>query len=260
VAASFGRPGFCGPAPLVWEQVQTVLKKNGSNGGRNVRNRYGALLKGILRCTPCDAAMTHSFIKKNGRRYRYYVCGKAQRTGWASCPTKSLPAEEIEQLIYERIRAIGSDPAIVGETIRAAQKQLEDQTARLKADTRILKQRLNRCQKEKQKLLESISKGGIIAAKAAERLDQVAEETESANSRLSDLRRQRSVLQKQKFDTEDLTAAINQFDPIWNVLLPRERVRIVRLLIQQVDFDGETGTMGITFQPLGIKALAAEST
>jgi site-specific DNA recombinase len=180
--------------------------------------------------------------------------------GWASCPTKSLPAEEIEQLIYDRIRAIGSDPDLVEETIRAVRKHIADQTTELAADIRILQQRLGRLQDEKQKLLESISKGGSIATKAAERLDQVAGEIETADSRLSDLRRQHSSLQQQEIDTEDLTQAIGQFDPIWDALLPRERVRIVRLLIQQVDFDGGTGTMGITFQPSGIKALVAEST
>jgi site-specific DNA recombinase len=245
--------------PKVWEEVQKLLKKNGTNGGREVRNRYGALLKGILRCVPCDSAMSHTFIKSNGRRYRYYVCGKAQRMGWANCPTKSLPAEEIEKLVYERIRAIGSDPALVEETIRAARKQITDQTAQLESDIRILQQRLGRLQKENQKLLESISKGGSIATKAAERLDQVAQEIEIARSRLSELRRQHSTLQTQKIDTADLTTAVGQFDPVWDVLLPRERVRIVRLLIQQVDFDGGTGTMGITFQPSGIKALVAEN-
>ena len=83
---------------------------------------------------------------------------------------------------------------------------------------------------------------------------------DASSSRLSSLQRQLSDLQTQTIDTEDLIATIAHFDPIWDVLLPRERVRIVRLLIQQVDFDGETGTMGITFQPSGIKALMAEAT
>ncbi len=244
----------------VWKRTQQILKKNGSNGGGDVRNRYGALLKGILRCAPCDSAMVHTFIKRNGRQYRYYVCGKAQRTGWANCPTKSIPAEEIERCIYERIRIIGSNPHLVKETIQAAQKQIDEQTALLKAEIRMTRQQLRRFQEEKQALLESISQGGSVASKAAERLDQVAEEMESTSSRLSSLQRQLSDLQDQKIDTEDLTTAVAQFDPIWDVLLPRERTRIARLLIQHVDFDGESGTMGITFQPSGIKALSAEAT
>ncbi len=246
--------------PEIYERTQRILKRNGSNGGRDVRNRHGALLKGILRCAPCDAAMVHTFIKKNGRSYRYYVCGKAQRTGWANCPTKSIPAEEIEQCIYERIRTIGSHPALVEETIRAAQKQIAERTTHLEAEIRITKRQLSRLQEEKQTLLQSISQGGSVASKAAERLDRVADEMDLTSSRLSSLQRQLADLQEQKIDTEDLAKAIAQFNPIWDVLLPRERIRIVRLLIQQVDFDGDSGIIGISFQPSGIKTLAAEAT
>ena len=243
----------------VWERTQKLLTKNGSNGGRDVRNRYGALLKGILRCAPCDSVMTHTYVRKNQRLYRYYTCSRAQRIGWASCPTKSLPAEEIEQCIYERIRTIGSDPELVKETIRAARKHIKEQTTQLDAEIRITEKQLSRLQKEKQRLLESIGHGGSVATKAAERLDQVDQEIESTSSQLSSLERQLSDVQDQRINPDDLTGAIAQFDPIWDVLLPRERVRIVRLLIQQVDFDGKTGTMGITFQPVGIKALIAEA-
>ena len=246
--------------PKIWERVQRILKRNGSNGGRGVRNRHGALLKGILRCAPCDAAMTHSFSKKNGRMYRYYICGKAQRMGWASCPTKSIPAEEIEQCIYERIRAIGSDPKLIEETIQAARKQVADQVVQVETDIRTAEQQLSRFQEEKQDLLESIRQGGPVATKAAERLDQVSEEKKSTISHLASLKHRLSDLEDQNIDTDDLTTAIAQFDPIWDVLLPRERTRIARLLIQQVDFDGESGTLGITFQPSGIKTLATAVT
>lgn len=245
--------------PEIWERSQRILKRNGSNGGRGVRNRHSALLKGILRCAPCDAAMTHSFSKKNGRTYRYYVCGYAQKTGWVNCPTKSIPAEEIEQCIYERIRIIGSDPELLEETIQAARKQLTNQMAQVEADIRTAERQLNRLQEEKQDLLESICKGGSVASKAAERLDQVSEEMKSTSSHFSSLKRMLSGLQDQNIDTVDLTTAIAHFDPIWDVLLPRERVRIIRLLIQQVDYDSRSGTIGITFQPSGIKALMAEA-
>jgi hypothetical protein len=75
-------------------------------------------------------------------------------------------------------------------------------------------------------------------------------ELESTGSRLGSLQQQLAGQRDQEIDTEDLVTAVSHFEPIWDVLLPRERARIVRLLIRQVDFDGES-TMGITFQPSG---------
>src|SRR5205823_9548197 len=91
--------------PGVWQRVQAVLGRNGRTGGAPVRNRIGALLKGLLRCGPCDCAMTPTHTTRDGtRRYRYYVCCAAQKRGWDTCPSKSVPAAQIEQLVVSQIR------------------------------------------------------------------------------------------------------------------------------------------------------------
>jgi site-specific DNA recombinase len=41
----------------VFQQVQTLLRQNGSTGGAAVRNEFGAILKGLLRCVPRSCAM-----------------------------------------------------------------------------------------------------------------------------------------------------------------------------------------------------------
>jgi len=68
-----------------WQRVQTILQRNGRTGGSLVRNKYGALLKGIMRCAACDCAMVPSHTKRSSTKtYRYYVCCGAQKKGWRS--------------------------------------------------------------------------------------------------------------------------------------------------------------------------------
>lgn len=50
----------------VWQKVQALLQRNGRTGGALVRNKFGALLKGPLRCAPCGCAMTASHTTRNG--------------------------------------------------------------------------------------------------------------------------------------------------------------------------------------------------
>jgi hypothetical protein len=99
--------------PDVWQQVQTLLSQNGRNGGTAVRNQFGALLKGLLRCSCCDTAMVPSITMKGDRRYRYYVCSSAQKLGWHTCPSKSVPAGEMEKSVVSQIRSLGADPGFV---------------------------------------------------------------------------------------------------------------------------------------------------
>ena len=44
----------------LWQRVQDALRRNGSTGGKEVRNKYGALLKGLLYCAPCGTGMVHT--------------------------------------------------------------------------------------------------------------------------------------------------------------------------------------------------------
>ena len=59
-------------------------------------------------------------------------------------------------------------------------------------------------------------------------------------------------------DEKEVARALALFDPVWETLSPREQVRVIRLLVQRVDYDGEMGTVSVTFHPAGIKTLADE--
>jgi site-specific DNA recombinase len=107
--------------PVVWQRVQSLLQRHGRTGDTVVHNQSGALLKGILRCGPCGCAMTPVHTTKNKtKRYRYYVCTGAQKRGWNTCSSKSVPAGQIEQFVVEQIRVIGKDPALVQATFAEA--------------------------------------------------------------------------------------------------------------------------------------------
>ena len=45
---------------------------------------------------------------------------------------------------------------------------------------------------------------------------------------------------------------------MWECLVPREQARVVELLIDRITFDGDGGSVSITFRPSGIKIIASE--
>jgi len=47
--------------------------------------------------------MTPAQVSRGNRRYRYYTCSAAQRKGWHTCPSKSLPAGAVERYVLEQI-------------------------------------------------------------------------------------------------------------------------------------------------------------
>ena len=118
------------------QRVQDSLRRNGSTGGKEVRNKYGALLKGLLYCAPCGTAMVHTYTAKNGKRYRYYVCLNAQQRSWTNCPTKSLNAHEIETAVVEHILGIGRNEEIFTATAAKVREASENRLAQLNTEQR----------------------------------------------------------------------------------------------------------------------------
>ena len=125
--------------PGVFGRVQVILQRNARTGGAPVRNQFGALLKGLLRCVPCGCSMTPAHSCKGAKRYRYYTCTNAQSRGWDACPSKSVPAAEIERLVLERVRAhaVHADAPGAGELLGAAWEALS-LTEQAKAVARVV--------------------------------------------------------------------------------------------------------------------------
>jgi site-specific DNA recombinase len=97
-----------------WRRVQRLLRRNRQRGGKGKSSRGrrpAPLLAGLLTCQACGTAMAHSVTVRGTRRYRYYVCVAAQKHGWASCPTKSVPAETIEASVAEQLRGLRATAA-----------------------------------------------------------------------------------------------------------------------------------------------------
>ena len=96
--------------PDVWQQVQAILRSHGQRDP--VRHRSGALLQGLLRCVPCGCLLGPTFcLKKQTTRYRYYRCSAALKRGAKTCPSRSVPAEAIEQFVLDQVRLLANDPA-----------------------------------------------------------------------------------------------------------------------------------------------------
>jgi site-specific DNA recombinase len=242
----------------VWQRVQALLLRNGRTGGAPVRNQFGALLKGILRCTPCGCSMTPSHTTRQGRkRYRYYVCSRAQKQGWQTCPSKSVPAGEIERFVVERIRAIGRDPALQQETFAAAHAQAGARIEELEAERRGLVRELARWHAQVRQLLEQFGQGGPRES-AVSRLADLQERIRCAERRTTEINDHIEVLGRQHVNEHEVAEALAAFDPIWDTLTPHEQARIVQLLVERVDYDGSQSVVSITFHPTGIKTLADE--
>jgi site-specific DNA recombinase len=254
-----GGETFKGEHPAIipkatFDRVQRILDGNRRTSGASHRNRHGALLRGTLRCAACDAAMSHCYTTRRGRSYRYYRCVNAMKGG--TCPTGSVPALKIETLVVDQIRRIGTDSVLREETFRQVQAQVAAEARGWRAESKRIERELAAARAEIDGLTIAITRADGAAADAL-----MAKLAESQERLVTLERRQRELADRpvdKEIDIDAVGRALTQFTDLWDVLLAPERERVVRLLIERLDYDGENVTFH--FSATGAQLLAAEAT
>ncbi len=236
--------------PAVFNKVDERLRHNGVTGGKEVRNRYGALLRGLLACDACGTSMAHTYTVKNGRRYRYYVCLTAQQRGWDACPSKSLAAQQIEDSVVDHVRGLARNPEIVTETIRQARRLAEANSGELRTELQAGERELRRLNADLAKVTATPSN-----AMRVDRLADLQERIGAVERRMSEVRSDLAALDAESVSEEEVEEALASFDPVWKSLNTSEQTRIIRALVERVRYDGRTGKVAVTFRSAGFKAL-----
>jgi site-specific DNA recombinase len=72
----------------LFARVQAILSRN-KRVGRGPGPHGPALLRGLVRCKSCGRAMSHVFTGRGNKRYRYYVCTRAQKNGWTAATRRA---------------------------------------------------------------------------------------------------------------------------------------------------------------------------
>ena len=120
--------------------VQELLKKNFDsrhNGVKRLKHSY-ILNSGLLWCAKCASEMEGvSAIGHLGVRYYYYVCKNHD------CRVK-IPASEIENAVLSRMKAIGTNEALVTRIVQAANEQSCKELPQLRAQKDALEKELHK--------------------------------------------------------------------------------------------------------------------
>jgi site-specific DNA recombinase len=234
-------------------KVQSQLKEHGRGRGNFLVNKHGALLKGLLHCQACGHAMTHTFTGRGAKRYRYYTCVRAIKQGFKECPSKSLPAGEIERVVVDQIRCIGQDSVLRAEVLRQGQTHVEGSLSELQTEKRQLEKQLARHHAEIQKLVVAPKVNSTSTARVVDLHAHIARDEQ----RLAEIRQQTEVVERDRISATDISVAFADFDNVWNGLSSREQAEVMRLLVASVEFEPRESSISISFHPSAIRTLAS---
>jgi site-specific DNA recombinase len=173
------------------------------------------------------------------------------------CPSQSIPAAQIEQLVLAQIRQLGRDPQRLHEVLAQVRQEDDTRLAEMESERSGLERDLLRGQGELRKLLAEVG-SGARAGGVLSRLAELQERVGQVEQRIARLRARMESVQQERLDEAEATRALAGLDPAWTTMTPQEQARVMQVLVSRVDYDGAQGKMAITFHPLGLKTLAGE--
>jgi site-specific DNA recombinase len=236
-----------------FNKTQEILATNRVRRQAQKNSEIVSLLNHFLRCKHCNKIMFQTYTLKGDKKYRYYVCNGAQKRGYKECPTRSVNAQAIEDAVIANLRSIANSVPEQMQRVTDLKEQIESDLASIEKEQDRLDRSIGSLTDKMNVLKDSLPDKGSEKEVAA--LKEALKEQEQ---QLSSLHIKRAELHEQMITKEELQRAMVITSPLWDTLFPQEKKRVIDYLVKEIDYDGPTGTLGITLNANGIKLLCTE--
>jgi site-specific DNA recombinase len=204
--------------------------------------------------------MTSTFATRKDVVYRYYTCTTAIRRGREKCPVRSVPAEAIERFVVERVQIMGRSPEVIEGVVTEVAHLSGEGRGKLAQEERRLLTDYERLRGEYKQALGVLSEQqGNDGAFIRERLADIEQHGRQVDLRVREIRSTLEAAERGAFTRDEVKAALEMFVPVWNELPTREQVRVLRLLLERIDYDGLGQTVELHLSGLGVKLLVREA-
>lgn len=98
----------------LFNSVQKIMTRNRDERPvKKERQSNIGLLSQLFHCETCKTSMIRSYtVKRKKFKYLFYVCSNAIKRGYKNCPTKTVNAKRVENMVIEYLRTLIDNPSL----------------------------------------------------------------------------------------------------------------------------------------------------
>jgi site-specific DNA recombinase len=112
----------------LWHKAHEIMKINPRTRANENRRKYGAALRGIIKCGGCNSGMMPTSTRRRGKLYRYYTPNAHMKKSCGNCPVGNVSAGDIENVVLTQLQNLLQTPEIVAQVWIAAKAANPDFT------------------------------------------------------------------------------------------------------------------------------------
>ena len=147
-------------------------------------------LQGLARCAHCGCALVGTHGNGKGGRYFYLTCNGRQRKGSGVCTARDLPAAVWEKAAVDAIAWLADHPELLLENLARFSRERESGLEPARQRRLQLLPERDQYQSERDRLVEALKAGEVVARAIAPALEQVQLKLDTVMTVLSDVEQQ----------------------------------------------------------------------
>ncbi len=237
----------------LFDRVQMTLSSKACGRGKRRGRNPDYLLQGIIYCGLCDQRITTTTGRgRKGETYRYYVCSKRGRKGRGGCAHPRLAAEELEQLVVDRVKARCTDPLLREEIVARMETGRTEASAAIEKERAAVVAAEAGLHAEGRRLMEAIGKDGTgpTGKLLAERIGELEAQLDVLSTKRCTLDAQLRGLRAAVEQVRETVSIIEVFDTVWDEFEALERQDLVHLIVKRVTVNEPEGKLDLEFHDL----------
>lgn len=152
--------------PIIEEEIWDAANARQRNLATGIPRQYSGTfpLTGLAKCPECGSYMTSLYgsRRKDGTKKRYYVCGAYHNNGISVCNPNTIPADWLENAVFERLsNALNSDDIIKELTYRINELIKSSNPSKTNEET-VLNNQLRELEAEVKTIQNLVAKGSKV--------------------------------------------------------------------------------------------------
>jgi site-specific DNA recombinase len=232
----------------IFNDVQTLLKKNKNGNHASKRRKLYAMLRGILYCGKCGHRMSYTYSKKttDKKAYYYYVCSNKLKNTKQACNSRPLPAVKTEEFVVSHISKLGQNNHVIDALILKAQNDKTLHIAKLQDEKSSIEYNLELAIKQKDILAENPDGDNYLINK---------DHIERLKTQINEISYKISSLNNLEVNAKEVSTVLTKFMPIWDSLTQQRKERVLNLIFDKVTWRSDEESLDFVFNPIGISLL-----
>ncbi|MCU0614248.1 MAG: recombinase family protein, partial [Desulfobacterales bacterium] len=221
-----------------WKTAQNKLYSKKPRQEAYQKDDHVHLLKGILKCGECDAAITpypSGKKDKSGKPYLYYACGKVVDFGKHSpCKVRMLPAREFEGVIKEACSELGKNKSLIESAIKNTAKHNTQALKPLETEKEQLVHKTIKATAEINRLIKIMKDKDNVGKEISDEYKKLLTEKTATETRKEKLEIDIERCKQDTLDAESVAKTLQEFQKVISVLPLDDQKDLFQLLFREI--------------------------